>query len=156
VSCARTALGVTGLVAVSVCAPMAGPVHADAHASAAAEAGGAATSQSGAHRILVMLRLSSDPFHPDAVDGHGYGDRQSKIIRQRRAEQVAHRHGLSLRGGGWAMPLIGLDCYVMVVSPGQSVDDVIARVANDPQVVLSQPMQTFRAERRSVDPRRLD
>jgi hypothetical protein len=149
VSRARTALGVTGLVAVTVCAPAAGPVRAEARASPVAEA-------SRPHRILVMLRLSTDPFHPDAADGHGYGDRQSRTIRQRRAEQVAHRHGLSLRGGGWAMPLVGLDCYVMVVAPGQSVDAVIARVAKDPQVVLSQPMQTFRAPRQTLDPRRLD
>lgn len=98
-----------------------------------------------AHQILVMLKLSPDHFRPGNSYGGDYGDQQTQAGRRRLAERIAHRHGLSLSGDGWPMPLVGLDCYVMTVPDGRAVDTAIADVARDPLVAWSQPVNRFDA-----------
>jgi subtilisin family serine protease len=44
------------------------------------------------------------------------------------------------------MPLLGLDCYVMAVPDGQSVERVAERIARDPGVAWSEPLHEFRAQ----------
>jgi subtilisin family serine protease len=43
------------------------------------------------------------------------------------------------------MPLLGVDCYVMFVPPGRSIDEVIERVAKEPGVAWSQRMYSYAA-----------
>ena len=44
------------------------------------------------------------------------------------------------------MPLIGLDCFVMEVPSGQTVEAAATQVSGDPRVEWSQPLQQFHAE----------
>jgi len=102
-------------------------------------------------QILVMLRLSPDHYRPNSSYGGDYGDRATGNARRRLAQRIAKRNGLELVETGWPMPLLGIDCYVMRVPGDAAVDAAIARVAADPQVAWSQPMQLYRA-RADSDP----
>ena len=59
-----------------------------------------------------MLRLPATHFRPDATYGGRYIEDNSRNARQRRAEELARQHGLTLVEG-WPMPMLGIDCYVM-------------------------------------------
>ncbi len=96
--------------------------------------------------ILVMLRLTPDHYRPNANYAGAYGDQIASSGRRRLAQQIAQRHGLSLIKDGWPMPLLGLDCYIMRVPDGQSVDNVVAQVAKEPLVAWSQPMQVYQTK----------
>jgi subtilisin family serine protease len=105
--------------------------------------------------ILVMVRMSADHHRPSSGYGGDYGDRQAVVARHRIAVDVARRHGLALTDQGWPMPLLGLDCFVMIVPADKSVGDAVAEVTKDPQVAWSQPVQSFEAQggvTRSPDP----
>ena len=45
---------------------------------------------------------------------------------------------------GWPMPLIGVDCYVMRVPEGASIDEVIGKVSHHRMVAWAQPLHTYR------------
>jgi len=96
--------------------------------------------------ILVMLPHISEHFRPGTSYGGGYGDGMSRMAGRRVALRIAHHNGLHLVQNGWPMPLMGVDCYVMVVPVGLSVDAAVAQVSRDPKVVWSQPMAVYRAE----------
>lgn len=95
--------------------------------------------------ILVMLRLSADHYRPDAGYGGAYGDGLMRAARRGAALRIAKRHQLDLVDG-WAMPLMGLDCYVMRVRPGTAIDAAISQVSRDPGVAWSEPMQVFKTQ----------
>jgi subtilisin family serine protease len=52
------------------------------------------------------------------------------------------------------MPLVGVDCFVMRLQPGQAVDSVIERVSHHREVAWSQPLQDYQtlAAGRATDP----
>lgn len=105
--------------------------------------------------ILVMLRLTPDHFRPNASYGGDYGDSQTSAVRRHIALRIAHKNRLALVQDGWPMPLMGVDCYVMRVPDGLTVDEAITDVSRDPQVAWSQPMQVYRTQGgagRIVDP----
>jgi len=129
----RLALATFGLLAI-VLLPVP-PALAQATASASAN-----------RQILVMLRLAPDHYRPNAGYGGNYGGGLTSRIRRRTAEQIARRNRLTLVGDGWPMPLLGLDCYVMRVPDGVSVETAVAAVSRDPAVSWSQPMQVYRAQ----------
>jgi subtilisin family serine protease len=111
--------------------------------------------QAAGRTILVMIRLSPDHYRPNDGYGGAYGDRLAIMARRRIAAEIARRHGLSMTEEGWPMPLVGLDCYVMSVPTGRSVEQVVAEVSRDAQVLWSQPVQTFEAQGggdRTADP----
>ena len=99
-----------------------------------------------AHGILVMLRMPADHHRPDAAYGGGYGDPLTGAARRRMARGIARRYGLELVGDGWEMPLLGLDCYLMRVRPDEMVEAAMKRIADDPQIVWSEPMGVYQAE----------
>lgn len=100
-------------------------------------------------KILVMLRLPPDHLRPGSGYGQAYGDRLASRARLRLARQIADRHGLELDGDGWPMPLLGIDCYVMRVPPGRTVDAVIAELSRDGLVTWSEPLQLYRTPGRN-------
>ena len=142
---AALALGWAAGDAGAATAPL-GPAALQAEVAPANASAGTET-----RRILVMLRLTPDHFRPGASYGGDYGDQQTQAGRRQLAEHIARRHGLSLVGDGWAMPLVGLDCYVMDVPADQPVETAMAKVAQDPQVAWSQPMQAFAAKGGQAD-----
>lgn len=105
-------------------------------------------------QVLVMLRLPAPHFRPNAGYSGAYGDEASASARRRLARMIARRNGLTI-GDSWPMPLLGVDCVVMQVPEGRTVEETVARLTNDPQVVWAQPMHLYRTrggERPQADP----
>lgn len=96
-------------------------------------------------QVLVMLRLPPPHFRPNANYSGSYGDKASASARRRVALAIARRNGLTVESS-WPMPLLGVDCVVMQVPAGEAVDDMVARLASDPQVVWAQPTHFYRAQ----------
>lgn len=109
----------------------------------AARAQGQAEDMS-ARQILVMLRLPPAHFRPNSSYGGDYGGGFAQAARRRIAQAIARKNGLELVDG-WPMPLIGVDCFVMRVPSGMSIEDAIARVSPEPMVEWSQPMHVYEA-----------
>jgi subtilisin family serine protease len=104
--------------------------------------------------ILVMLRMPAPHLRPNARYSGSYDDRAALEARRRAASEIATENGLELVEG-WPMPLIGVDCYVMKVPDGRSIDEAIAQVSKHRLVAWSQPMQTYEtlaSPRSSNDP----
>jgi hypothetical protein len=95
-------------------------------------------------QILVMLKVPPQHFRPGSAYAGGYGDTASQAMRRRMAQSIARRNGFTLVDG-WPMPLLGVDCYVMRVADGQSIEDAVERVSRDPNVAWSEPMQLYQA-----------
>ena len=92
--------------------------------------------------ILVMLRMPPPHFRPNARYGGRYDDHAAQAARRRVAAEIARDNGLKLVEG-WPMPLIGVDCYVMRVPDGQSVERTIEQVARHRMVAWSQPLNSY-------------
>jgi subtilisin family serine protease len=106
-------------------------------------------------QILVMLKVPPQHFRPGAAYGGRYGDTAALAERRRTAETIARRNGFAIVDG-WPMPLLGVDCYVMRLPDGISVDNAVQRASHDPRVAWSEPMQVYQAQggggARSPDP----
>jgi hypothetical protein len=96
-------------------------------------------------RILVMLRMAPQHFRPDSAYGGRYGDGEGRSARWRAALRLARDQGVTLVDE-WPMPLVGVDCFVMVAPPGQSPEIAATRLARDPGVSWSEPMHTYRGQ----------
>jgi len=103
--------------------------------------------------ILVMLRLPARHYRPNARYGGRYDDRAAQEARRRLAAEIARDNGLELIEG-WSMPLIGVDCYVMRVPDGKSIEGVMAQVSRHRMVAWSQPLNSYEtlANSRPDDP----
>jgi hypothetical protein len=93
-------------------------------------------------QILVMLKMSPGHYRPNSGYGGSYGDLASREARKRLARGIAASEGVEVRES-WPMPLLGVDCFVMVVPPGKSIEDTIARVSKRPGVAWSQRMTSY-------------
>lgn len=125
---------------LALCAAVTVTAPSSAHAQNAAT-GEPATSR----QILVMLRLPAPHFRPNTNYSGAYGDRASASARRRVAVAIARRNGLTIEDS-WPMPLLGVDCFVMRVPEGRTVDAMVTRLTGDPQVLWAQPMQLYRAQ----------
>lgn len=107
-----------------------------------------------ARQVLVMLRLPAPHFRPNGAYSGAYGDKATSSARRRIAQRIAHSAGFELEES-WPMPLLGVDCFVMRVPDGMNVEDAVARLSADPQVLWAQPMQVYRTlgtDQRASDP----
>ena len=96
-------------------------------------------------QILVLLRLAPQRYRPGSNYAGGYGADQLRGARERLAKRVARTHNLTLVDQ-WPMPLLGLDCFIMAVAPGDTAEAAAAEVSRDAGVAFSQPMNQFRAQ----------
>jgi subtilisin family serine protease len=92
--------------------------------------------------ILVMLRMPAAHFRPNARYAGRYDDQAAQAARQRVAAEIARDNGLELIEG-WPMPMIGVDCYVMRVPEGRSLDSAIEQVSHHRMVAWSQPLHSY-------------
>ena len=136
----------------------AGAVFAGAHdAQAASPAAGAAppagderilppaddgAHDPGANQLLVMLRLPATHYRPDATYGGRYMDDSGSGGRRRRAEALARQHDMTVVEG-WAMSLLGIDCYVMRYKDNADAARLVEQLSRDPQVEWAQPVARF-------------
>jgi len=110
-------------------------------AGAAAQEGAAVPAED--RRILVMFALAPPHYRPDSDYAGGYDARVAHDATRRIAAEVAHSYGLAL-SQDWPMPALGVDCYVMQVPEGESVEAKIRLLARDKRVESVQAMNTFR------------
>ncbi len=98
-------------------------------------------------RILVMLHLPPEHYRPgaDYGAGGGYGDEASAEARKRLAARLARENGLQLVGD-WPMPILGIDCVVMAVPDGRSLDSVAEHMSHLASVDWAQPMHEFQTQ----------
>jgi subtilisin family serine protease len=121
--------------------------------AAAAQQPPAAAEAAEGSKILVMLKMPAGHFRPGARYSGRYDDKAAQQARRRVAGRIARENGLELLDG-WPMPLVGVDCFVMRLQPGQAVDSVIERVSHYREVAWSQPLQDYHtlASGRATDP----
>src|SRR6187551_4056078 len=89
-------------------------------------------------------RLPAPHFRPNARYAGRYDDQAAQASRRRVAAEIARDNGLELLEG-WPMPLIGVDCYVMRVPDGQSLEAAIEHVSRHRMVAWSQPLHSYEA-----------
>ena len=113
-----------------------------ANAAVSLSPAGDTTGRDEDRQILVMLKMAPAHYRPNSGYGGSYGDLASREARKRLARGIAARHGVELRDG-WPMPVLGVDCFVMVVPPGVPIDKVVAEVSQEPGVAWSQRMTSY-------------
>jgi subtilisin family serine protease len=94
------------------------------------------------HQVLVLLRMPPSHARAGLTAAGGYGDEAGITGRRRTAQRLADAYGLHL-AGGWAMPLLGVDCYIMDVPADRALGDVAQQLAHDQAVESAQPSQAF-------------
>ncbi len=95
--------------------------------------------------VLVLLRLAPEHFRPGTDYGDSYDDAMARAARRRIAGRLAHSHGLALIGD-WPMPLVGVDCFIMMAPPGRSTDEEAKRLSLDPAVSWAEPVRLYKGE----------
>ena len=95
--------------------------------------------------MLVLLRLPPEHFRPGADYSDSYDDAMARSGRRRIADRLAHSHGLALIGD-WPMPLVGVDCFIMMAPPGRSTDDEAKLLSLDPAVSWAEPVRLYKGE----------
>ena len=127
-------------LALTLACLLAPGLHA-AHARAPAEPGDA-VAEAARHQVLVMLRLPAKHYRPDSAYGGGYLSDSGSAARRRAAAELAAAHGLRLLDS-WAMPAIGVDCFVMEDPSGGPLERVVETLARDARVVWAQPLAQY-------------
>jgi subtilisin family serine protease len=89
-----------------------------------------------------MIRQAPDHYRPTGDYSGAYGDQISESARRRIAKQIAARYGLTLIGN-WPMPMIGVDCFVMIVPDDRSTSAAADQVSHDANVVWAQPVELY-------------
>jgi subtilisin family serine protease len=91
--------------------------------------------------LLVMVRISPDHFRVGG--GYGtYGDELGQSARDRIAHKVARRYGLKVVDN-WPMPMIGVDCFVMLVPAPRAVGATAEQLSHDSDVSWAEPVATY-------------
>ena len=103
---------------------------------------GAATNARANREILVMVRIAPDHFRPGNNYSGGYGDELGRSARARIARGVAHKHNLMLLDN-WPMPMIGVDCFVMLVPDTRTTAAAAKEVSRDPEVSWAEPVEQY-------------
>ena len=108
-----------------------------APASASGAPGAAAN-----RKILVMVRHPPDHYRANGAYGGSYGDELARSAREHVARGIAHKYGLTLVED-WPMPMIGVDCFVMLVPDGRAAGAAAEQVSHDSHVSWAQPIELF-------------
>jgi hypothetical protein len=102
----------------------------------------ARTSESGAQQILIMIKEAQvRHYRPGADLDSGYGG-SGRSGARRTAEAVAAEHGLSVVDE-WAMPILGVRCFVAELPAGRAAEDVVESLNADPRVEWAQAVHRF-------------
>ena len=92
--------------------------------------------------ILVMIRQAPDHYRLTGDYSGSYGDQMSETSRKRIAKRIAARYGLAL-SDNWPMPMIGVDCFVMIVPDDRSTSAAAEQISHDSGVVWAQPVELY-------------
>ncbi|KQW52212.1 MULTISPECIES: S8 family serine peptidase [unclassified Roseateles] len=104
-------------------------------------------------QVLVMLQLPKAHYRPDGSYAGTYGEGVGRQSRQQTAQALAQAYKLEMRSE-WAMPLAGVDCFVMRLPEGdaRTSADAARAVAEDRRVAWAQPVGLYRAEASQQEP----
>jgi subtilisin family serine protease len=95
-------------------------------------------------QILVMLKeFPVRHYRPGYFPQPSYSTSASAGQLQT-ARRLAQEYGFTLVSD-WAMPSLGVRCFLGEVPPGRAPGDVASRLAADARVESAQPVQVFRA-----------
>jgi subtilisin family serine protease len=114
---------------------------------------GAPSPEDNAHKILVMLQMAPDHFRAGTSYGGAYGDLASRAGRMRIARAIAQAHKLRI-ADDWPMPLLAIDCIVMLIPDARTPDQVATELASEKAIAWSQPLALYHGEGGSADPLR--
>ena len=133
-----------GLIGLLVCALAAAMTPTEARAQTAADGDLAPAEETVAtgRDILVMLNMPPAHLRPGGSYAGRYGDSATQAARLRKARQISREARLELLEG-WPMPLVGVDCFVMRVPEGQTVEEVVGRLNQRDDVAWSQPLNVY-------------
>jgi subtilisin family serine protease len=92
--------------------------------------------------ILVMVRMAPDHFRPGNGYSEGYGDELGRSARERIARQIARKYNLTFVDN-WPMPMIGVDCFVMLVPDTRATKAAAEQVSHDPEVSWAEPVEQY-------------
>ena len=92
--------------------------------------------------ILVMVKHPADHYRATGAYGGSYGDELGRSARERLARQIARQYRLTLVDN-WAMPMIGVDCFVMKVEDARSTHAAAEEVSRNPNVEWAEPVQLY-------------
>jgi len=95
----------------------------------------------GGVQLLMMLRTPPVHYRPDAAYADGYRA-DGRTTRKALARDLARDQGLVLRED-WAMPVLGLDCFVLEAADPAAAARAVSALSRDPRVESVQPMQRF-------------
>lgn len=95
-------------------------------------------------QILVMVRIAPDHYRPSGSYGTSYTDQLGQSARTHVAREIARKYGLTLVDN-WPMPMVGVDCFVMVVPEGHSTSATASQVSHDAKVSWAQPVTLYNA-----------
>lgn len=96
-------------------------------------------------QVLVLLPMPPAHARTGVAAGGGYGDEAGRSARRRLALRLAKAHGLGLVDG-WAMPLLGVDCYIMTVPAGRSPEAAAQELSRERGVRRAQASHVFVAQ----------
>lgn len=104
-------------------------------------------------QVLVMLQLPKAHYRPDGSYAGTYGEGVGRQSRQQVADALAKTYRLEMRSQ-WAMPLAGLDCFVMRLAEGdtRSSAEAARAVSEDRRVAWAQPVGVYRAQGAQQEP----
>ena len=104
-------------------------------------------------QVLVMLQLPKAHYRPDGSYAGTYGEGVGRQSRQQVAQALAQAHHLEMRSE-WAMPLAGVDCFVMRLPEGdaRTSADVARAVSQDRRVAWAQPVGLYQAQASQQEP----
>ena len=111
---------------------------------APAAATGNTASAAPERQILVMVKHPADHYRATGGYGGSYGDELGRSARERLARRIARQYGLTLNDD-WAMPMIGVDCFVMLVPDGRTTVAAAEQVSHDADVEWAEPVELYAA-----------
>ena len=115
-------------------------------ATPTASVGATTTSAAAPQQVLVMLRSPTAHARVDGSYGAaGYGDAARAQSQARVGARIASAHGFTVVTQ-WPMPSLGMDCVVLALPPGVSLEASIAALQAHTEVAWAQPMNQFQAQ----------
>ena len=92
-------------------------------------------------QVLMMLRTPAPHYRADASYAGAY-EAPGRAARRATARRIARAQGLALRED-WAMPLLGLDCFVLDAADSAAAARAVDALSRDPRVGSAQPLHRF-------------
>ncbi len=90
----------------------------------------------------MLKEHSTAHFRPGFYSSLSYGSGSAPPAQMRIARELAAEYGFRLVSD-WAMPSIGVRCFVAEVPEARRPEDVVSRLSADPRVESAQTVQVF-------------